>query len=289
MATTDFDPNTPAWQPTPAGGPTTITNLGCTPSAAPESEDVRNAEAVESASMTSARIVRLVSRSGARNSDIVVDIEMTAQGNEAGTQFGLHFDPSVLSISSVSGVNANPDVMLGAGAPEGTTLNVNADDAANGNIGIVENFSASAITALPEGSTRIARVRFHVLDGAASGTSRVDFDSSVINGVTADVNGMLLTANYEGGDVSVSASRGVTVSGRVTGSDGRGIRGATVTIVDGDGFARTATTSAFGYYVFDEVPTGSSTISVASRQYRFAPRTVVVGDNLADVNFVGLE
>ncbi|HEX3102773.1 MAG TPA: carboxypeptidase-like regulatory domain-containing protein, partial [Pyrinomonadaceae bacterium] len=233
----------------------------------------------------------VVSRSGSRNSYITLDIEMTAQGNEAGTQYGLHFDPTVLSISDVSGVNANPDVMLGAGAPEGATLNVNADDAANGNIGIVENFNgaAASITAIPAGATRIARVRFHVLDGAAAGTSRVDFDNSVINGVTSDVNGMLLSANYEGGDVSVSSSRGVTVSGRVTSSDGHGIRGATVTIVGGDGLTKTATTSAFGYYVFDEIPAGSSTISVASRQYRFASRTVLVGDNLADVNFVGLE
>jgi len=216
---------------------------------------------------------------------------MTAQGNEAGTQYGLHFDPTVLAISGVSGVNTNPDVMLGAGAPAGTTLNVNAEDAANGNIGIVENFNgaAASITAIPEGATRIARVRFHVLDGAATGSSRVSFDDSVISSFTSDVNGMSLSANYEGGDVSVSTSRGVTVSGRVTSSDGRGIRGASVTIVDGDGFARTVTTSSFGYYTFDDVAAATYTIGVASRQYRFASRTVEVGDNLADVNFTGQE
>ncbi|HEX3100265.1 MAG TPA: carboxypeptidase regulatory-like domain-containing protein, partial [Pyrinomonadaceae bacterium] len=286
---TDFDPNTPGWQATPVGGPATITNLGCTPSTASESDDVSSGTVVEPASASAARIVRVISRSGARNSDITVDIEMTAQGNEAGTQYGLHFDPAVLSISDVSGVNANPDVMLGAGAPVGTTLNVNADDVANGNIGIVENFSAAAITALPEGATRIARVRFRVLDGAASGTSRVEFDSSVINGVTSDANGMILSSNYEGGDVSVSASHGVTVSGRVTSSDGRGIRGATVTIVDGDGFARTVTTSSFGYYTFDDVAAATYTIAVSSRQYRYASRTIAAGDNMVDVDFTGLE
>ena len=152
-----------------------------------------------------------------------------------------------------------------------------------------ENFSAAAITALPEGSTRLARVRFHVLDGAAAGTSRVDFDTSVINCVTSDVNGMVLSANYEGGDVSVSASHGVTVSGRVTSSDGRGIRGATVTLVDGDGLTKTATTSSFGYYTFDDVAAATYTIGVASRQYRFGSRTITVGDNLANVDFTGLE
>ncbi|HEX3101425.1 MAG TPA: carboxypeptidase-like regulatory domain-containing protein, partial [Pyrinomonadaceae bacterium] len=286
--TTDFDPNTGAWDPTPAGGNATITNLGpnCTSPTAPESDAKITPESEAAAA---ARVVRVVSRSGSRNSDITVDIEMTAQGNEAGTQYGLHFDPSVLSISSISGVNANPDIALGAGAPAGTTLNVNADDAANGNIGIVENFSAAAITALPEGAIRIARVRFHVLDGAASGTSRVDFDNSVINGITSDVNGMVLSANYEGGDVSVSSSRGLTVSGRVTSSDGRGIRGATVTLVDGDGLAMTTTTSSFGYYTFDDVAAATYTIAVSSRQYRFGSRTITVGDSLADIDFMGSE
>ena len=114
--------------------------------------------------------------------------------------------------------------------------------------GRVENFNgaSASIAAIPEGATRLARVKFHVLNSAATGASKVDFDTSVINGVTADVNGMLLSANYESGTVAVSASKGVTVSGRVTSLDGRGVRGATVTI-NGEGGGRTATTSSFGY------------------------------------------
>ena len=135
-ASTDFDPNTAGWQPTPVGGPTVIVNLTCTPASEPEGGEAATSATVEPASASAARIVRVVSRSGARNSDITVDIEMTAQGNEAGTQFGLHFDPTVLSISSISGVDSNPDITRGSGAPAGTTLNVNADDAAGGNIGI---------------------------------------------------------------------------------------------------------------------------------------------------------
>ena len=167
-------------------------------------------------------------------------------------------------------MNTNPDITLGANAPAGTTLNVNAEDAANGNIGIVENFNgaAASVAAIPEGATRIARVRFHVLDGASSGLTKVDFDESVIRGFTSDVNGMSLSANYAGGSVSISTSRGVTVSGRVTSSDGRGVRGASVTIVDTEGLARTVTTSAFAYYTLDDVTAATYTISVASRQFR---------------------
>jgi len=146
-----------------------------------------------------------------------------------------------------------------------------------------------SITAIPLGATRIARLKFHVLDGAASGSSRVDFDNTVINGFTSDVNGMSLSANYEGGSVSVTSTHGVTVSGRVTSSDGRGVRGAMVTIVGGDGVARTTATSSFGYYTFGDVAAARYIIAVASRQYRFASRAIEVGDNLAGVNFTGLE
>ena len=287
---TDFDPNTPGWQPTPAGGPKTITNLGCTPSASPE----RSAKTAppESKAISAARIVRVVSRPGARGSDITVEIEMNAIGNEAGTQYSLHFDPAVLSISDISGVDVNPDIIRGADAPAGTTLNVNAADAANGNIGIVENFNgvSSSITAIPQGATRIARVRFHVLDGAAAGTSRVDFDTSVINGVTSDTNGMALSANYEGGSVSIASAAEVSVSGRVTDSAGRGIRNAMVRIEGQDGFPHSVSTSSFGYYTFDNVVPGESyVISVSVRRYRFATRRVDITGSLADLDFVGSE
>ena len=218
---------------------------------------------------------------------------MAAQGNEAGTQFGLHFDPTVLSISDVSGVNANPDIAIGAGLPEGTTLNVNAEDAANGNIGIVENFNGAAatISAIPEGATRIARVRFHVLDRAAAGSSSITFDDSVIRGFTSDVNGFGLAASYDqSGAVTVIATPGVRVSGKVTTSDGRGLRNATVTITDQTGVSRTITTSAFGFYSFESLTAGERyTIGVVSRQFRFASRTIEATDSLADVDFTGLE
>ena len=287
---TDFNPNTPAWDPTPSGGPTTITNLGCTPG---PDLDAKTAAAAEPETSASARTLRLIPAQARRNTYVTVDIELNAQGNEAGTQFGLHFDPTVLAISDISGVNVNPDITLGAGIPAGATLNVNAEDAANGNIGIVENFNRdiAAITAIPLGGTRIARVRFRVLDGAEAGRSRVTFDDTVLSRFTADTTGRSLAATYDQeGSVTVAALPSVSVSGKVTTPDGRSIRNATVTIVDQTGFVRTVTTSAFGNYTFDGVTTGEQyTITVASRQYRFAPRTVQASDNLVDVDFVGLD
>ena len=56
-----------------------------------------------------------------------------------------------------------------------------------------------------------------------------------------------------------------SVSGRVTTPDGRGLRNATVKITDANNVTRTVTTSSFGFYTFDNVPTGFSyTIAISS-------------------------
>ena len=287
----DFDPNVANWQPTPAGGPTEITNLGCAQTPGAHGDNATVAQP-EPEAATAARMVQVVPTS-AVGRDITVEIEMAAQGNEAGTQFSLHFDPTVVGISSVSGVNSNPDIALGADALPGTTLDVNAEDAVNGNIGIVENFNGSSdsITALPEGARRIARVTFHVRSGAAAGESKVTFGDDIVKGTSADTYGITLGTSFDqNGSVTIPATSGVTVSGRVMSPDGRGVRNATVTIVDHSGIARTVTTSSFGYYSFDEVATGESyRLTVSSRLYRFASRSVDITDSLSNVDFTGQE
>ena len=82
----------------------------------------------------------------------------------------------------------------------------------------------------------------------------------------------------------------VTVNGRVLTSDGRGLRNTTVSITDSQGARRTATTSSFGLFSFDNILTGDVyTIRVESRLFRFSPQTLPVIDNLTLPDFVGLE
>jgi glucose/arabinose dehydrogenase len=82
----------------------------------------------------------------------------------------------------------------------------------------------------------------------------------------------------------------VPVSGRVTTPTGQGLRNATVVLTDASGVRRTATTSSFGIYQFDGVPTGGAyTITVQSKRYRFAPKQQQVNYQLTDADFVGLE
>jgi hypothetical protein len=82
----------------------------------------------------------------------------------------------------------------------------------------------------------------------------------------------------------------VSVSGRVTTPDGRGLRNAKVVITDSQGVARTVTTSSFGFYQFDDVTVGEPyVIGVVSKQYRFSPRLLQVFDSVTGEDFVGQE
>ncbi|MEQ1642147.1 MAG: carboxypeptidase regulatory-like domain-containing protein [Pyrinomonadaceae bacterium] len=82
----------------------------------------------------------------------------------------------------------------------------------------------------------------------------------------------------------------VSISGRVTGPGGAGIRSARVMITNPNGYRQTVTTSSFGYYSFAEVPVGASyTVGVESRRYRFAPQTLTINDFLTGIDFVGQE
>ncbi len=242
------------------------------------------------------RTVKVVSATGAVGTDLFVEVELEAQGNEAGLQYSVHFDPTVLSISSVNGVNANPDITAGSGAPAGTNLNVNAADAANGNVGVGQNFNGANTnppSVVSAGTKRIARFKFHILSSAAAGTSSVTFTSNPINRLLFDENGLLIsTPPFTDGNVTVgpAAPSLVSISGRTTTPGGNGLRNATVFLVDPIGVRRTTTTSSFGFYQFDNVETGKTyTLGVTSRSFRFSSRSVNVTGNLTDMDFVGLE
>jgi murein DD-endopeptidase MepM/ murein hydrolase activator NlpD len=88
----------------------------------------------------------------------------------------------------------------------------------------------------------------------------------------------------------VVAAPVATVSGRVTTPGGQNLRNATVSLIDANNVRRTATTSSFGLYSFDNVAIGGSyTISVANKRYRFTPQIHTITGNLSNVDFVGQE
>jgi hypothetical protein len=79
-----------------------------------------------------------------------------------------------------------------------------------------------------------------------------------------------------------------TISGRVFGPDGRGLRNVQVTLSGTDG-TRIVTTNSAGFYTIDAVTSGQSyVLRVISRRYSFPqPRTVQVSNSLTNVDFTG--
>lgn len=78
----------------------------------------------------------------------------------------------------------------------------------------------------------------------------------------------------------------VSISGRVMTSDGRGLRNAVVTLTNAAGDTRTARTSTFGFYRFDEIGAGQTVIvGVRSKLYQFSPQVINLNDNVSGVDF----
>ena len=81
----------------------------------------------------------------------------------------------------------------------------------------------------------------------------------------------------------------VSLSGRVSNANGRGIRNIRVVITGGNlSEPRTALTSSFGYFSFDGLRAGETyVVTVSGKRYRFANpmRVITLNDNFTDVDF----
>lgn len=81
---------------------------------------------------------------------------------------------------------------------------------------------------------------------------------------------------------------GVSVSGRVTTADGRGLRNVKLSLTDQGGNVRTALTSSLGYYRFDDIEAGQTVvITIAAKGYLFPnpTRILTIQEELADIDF----
>jgi hypothetical protein len=93
-------------------------------------------------------------------------------------------------------------------------------------------------------------------------------------------------------DVFAPTAAEVSVSGRITAADGRGIRNVRVTVTDMNGQTRMTISSSFGYFRFDDLPVGETYIfTVHSKRFQFAQptRIITLSDAIEDLNFIALE
>ncbi len=82
-------------------------------------------------------------------------------------------------------------------------------------------------------------------------------------------------------------SASVTMSGRVMNTAGKGVYNARVTVTDSNNNIRTAITNPFGYYRFYNVAAGGTyTVAVQAKRYTFTSRTMLINDDVSNVDFV---
>lgn len=125
-------------------------------------------------------------------------------------------------------------------------------------------------------------------DGGADDSFGAGVGFTANNAIVGSI-GDTIGANTLQGSAYIFSSD-VTVSGRVTTPGGQNLRNAVVSLIDSLGVRRTATTSSFGIYTFDNVRTGESfTMTVASKRYRFTPRIESFAASVSNIDFVGLE
>jgi hypothetical protein len=95
---------------------------------------------------------------------------------------------------------------------------------------------------------------------------------------------------YNGQTVTLAPSAAtVSISGRVTTISGTGIINVRLTLTDSSGEVRTATTTASGYYQFDDVQAGDTYILTASgKRYTFSQPVQVlnINEETTEVNFI---
>ncbi len=222
------------------------------------------------------RNIRLTNVAVLPGQQAVLSIQLDAIGNETSASYTINFNQAVLT---------NATVAIGNGVPANTNLGTNTNELAQGRIGIL----VDTVNTYTAGTRQMATVTFTVPTNAPLGLYPVTFSSSPTPQSVSNNMGALLPTTYVAGSVQVgSTAAGVDISGRVLTPDGRGIRNAAVFITDAAGARRTARTSSFGVYSFHDVEAGQAyTISVVSKQYRFAPRVIQVVDTLTDFDFVG--
>lgn len=101
-------------------------------------------------------------------------------------------------------------------------------------------------------------------------------------------NFTLYTGFWTPEDFAPTAATAV-VGGSIKTYNGTGIRNVAVTIIFPDGEIRRTYSGSFGFYSFNDIPTGETyAISISAKRYRFASSTLVkhIFDDTRDIKFV---
>ncbi len=204
----------------------------------------------------------------AANTEVVIPVSVrdtTGRGINS-YQFDLRYNPEVLEPA------ANP-VDLSESISEGFLATVNPIEP--GLIKVVA-FGPNALA----GSGQLFKVKFNVI-GEIGSVSDLTWE-------TFGLNEGGINFETRNGRVEVrAASNDAAITGRVLNAAGQPVSGATVTLADTAGQARTARSSSLGNFRFAELTVGQTyTVSVSAKRYTFASQTVSVAGDAVTLDLI---
>jgi hypothetical protein len=239
-------------------------------------------ESTESAVMGATVTVSLpVNATAAAGSTVTIPVTIGALPANTSIEsfdFSVFFDPNVLQPTSPAGSNVG-------------TLSANCSVFANSpSSGKVIVSGACGQQPITTGSGTLFNLTFTVI-GTANQQTVLSFTDPVTNTTEFEFNNGTPAAATNNGQFTVlgTTAASVSVEGRVTTNQGRGIGNVTITLTDSRGNQRTATTTSFGYYRFETIQAGETvTISAKARRIRFVQSTITrtTNDSVINAHFV---
>jgi hypothetical protein len=143
------------------------------------------------------------------------------------------------------------------------------------------NYLAGDITAGTESSYKV----FKIETGAAMQQSTTLNTTSH----TATVATVTAFSDWTLAEVLAPTAAPVSIGGRISTAEGRGISRAQVLMTDANGEVHYTRTNPFGYFRFAEVVAGGTYVfTVNHKQYQFLPQVVNVNENMENLNFTVL-
>jgi hypothetical protein len=223
------------------------------------------------------RTARVVSQTATPGSPVTIPVLMTTTGVESSVAFTVQFAVGTLGI---------PTVACGTGA---VGCNLSVDVFSPGKVGITIVPTAP----LAAGTVQVARITFPTFPTNLTGTPVTFGDFPTARSVRNAENDPLPVLYWTDGQVAFTGGtlfEGASISGRVLTPNGQGLRNATVILIDPNGNRQTVTTGSFGNYQFENLELGRDyMVTVQSRRYRFAARTLNLTANLTGLDMIGLE
>ncbi len=220
--------------------------------------------------------VRVVNATTSAGQQVLVSIETESSGEENGFGFTLNYDSTKLT---------NPLVSLGKDAATATLIPNTRQD---GKVGVVTIFPTGQT--IQAGTRQLLTVRFDVPAGV-SGQTALTFGDAPVFRQANNVNAEPLQTTFTDGVVEILSPTAapVTIGGRITMSNGRGVSNARVSLSGSNGETLTVVTNPFGYYRFVGVNSGETYILTASaKKLEFLVRTQVrtIVEDTLDINFI---